>query len=138
MLIVLLPDGNPAVVEMQLLSETRILWEEKQIIVAVSSVLREQSKIILLGSYLFKWDLLRVHSLTQQGCMMKRDVKMSHFFMTCQTQVINTQLGFIKYCICCLCKILLSSSDRNMAAVAKIKNVDLRLTSHQSTCYSLF
>lgn len=29
MLIVLLPDGNPAVVEMQLLSETRILWEEK-------------------------------------------------------------------------------------------------------------
>lgn len=30
MLIVLLPDGNPAVLEMQLLSETRVLWEENR------------------------------------------------------------------------------------------------------------
>lgn len=114
---------------MQLLSETKILWKEKKVSVGLSSAIRQQSKIILLG---------RVHSQTQQGCSrMKKDMKMSHFLMTCQTQAMNSQLGFIKYCIYCLCKLLLSSSNRNMAAVAKIENVDLRLTSHQSICHSL-
>lgn len=40
MLIVLLTEGKPVVVEMQLLSETKILWKEKKVSVGLSSAIR--------------------------------------------------------------------------------------------------